>query len=43
MYEVTLKIRRTYDDTITYSGTDILLAEALVELVKLNPKKVEVE
>lgn len=38
MHEIKLKIRRTYDDEIEYEGKDILMAEALVKLAKLNPK-----
>lgn len=41
MYEIKLKIRRDFSDVLEYDGKDILMAEALVQLVKLSPIPVE--
>lgn len=43
MVKISLIIKRTYGEELKYEGEDILLAEALVELCKLNPKPQEEE
>jgi hypothetical protein len=34
--KIELKITVDYSETLTYNGSDVLMAEALVNLIKLN-------